>query len=63
MRHILKFCCHAALYRVQALGYFNGPGPTARVEAVIDTHSGRPRIIMWRDLTELSTSGMKNSQP
>jgi type II secretory pathway component PulK len=51
------------VYRVQSLGYFNGPGPTARVEAVIDTHSGRPRIIMWRDLTELGTSGMKNNQP
>lgn len=51
------------VYRVQALGYFNGPGPTARVEAVIDTHSGRPRIIMWRALTELGTSGMKNNQP
>ena len=51
------------VYRVQSLGYFNGPGPTARVEAVIDTHNGRPRIIMWRDLTELGTSGMKNNQP
>jgi hypothetical protein len=41
------------VYRVQAMGYFDGPGPTARVEAVIDTNAGRPRIVYWRDLTEL----------
>ena len=41
------------VYRVQALGYFDGGGPTARIEAVIDTNAGRPRIISWRDLTEL----------
>jgi type II secretory pathway component PulK len=51
------------VYRVQVLGYFDGGGPTARIEAVIDTNNGRPRIIYWRDLTELGkgfdTSGMK----
>ena len=41
------------VYRVQALGHFDSGGPTARVEAVIDTNAGRPRIIYWRDLTEL----------
>jgi DNA uptake protein ComE-like DNA-binding protein len=41
------------VYRVQSLGYFDGGGPTARIEAVIDTNGGRPRIIYWRDLTEL----------
>ena len=41
------------VYRVQAVGYFDGGGPTARVEAVIDTNLGRPRIVSWRDLTEL----------
>jgi type II secretory pathway component PulK len=41
------------VYRVQSVGYFDGPGPMARVEAVIDTNAGRPRIIMWRDVTEL----------
>jgi hypothetical protein len=30
-----------------------GKGPTIRVEAVIDTNGGRPRIIAWRDLSEL----------
>jgi hypothetical protein len=38
---------------VQSLGYFDAGGSTARIEAVIDTNGGRPRIIYWRDLTEL----------
>jgi hypothetical protein len=41
------------VYRVQVLGYFDKGGPMARVEAVIDTNAGKPRIIYWRDLTEL----------
>jgi hypothetical protein len=41
------------VYRVQVLGYFDAGGPSARLEAVIDTNSGRPRIVYWRDLTEL----------
>jgi type II secretory pathway component PulK len=41
------------VYRVQSLGYYDNGGPSARVEAVIDTNNGKPRIVMWRDLTEL----------
>lgn len=41
------------VYRVQALGQLEGRGATARIEAVIDTNAGRPRILYWRDLTEL----------
>jgi type II secretory pathway component PulK len=41
-------------YRVQAIGYFDRDGPSARVEAVIDTNCGRPRIVYRRDLTELT---------
>ena len=41
------------VYRVQAIGYFDAGGPSARLEAVIDTNGGRPRIVYWRDLTEL----------
>ena len=43
----------AQVYRVQSLGYFDSGGPTARIEAVIDTNAGQPRIVYWRDLTEL----------
>jgi type II secretory pathway component PulK len=41
------------VYRIQSIGYFDGGGPTARIEALIDTNNQRPRIISWRDLTEL----------
>jgi type II secretory pathway component PulK len=41
------------VYRVQSIGYSDGRGPSARVEAVIDTNAGRPRILYFRDLTEL----------
>ncbi len=41
------------VYRVQSVGYFDQGGPSARVEAVIDTNGGKPRIVMWRDLSEL----------
>jgi type II secretory pathway component PulK len=40
-------------FRVDSLGYFGTGGPTARVEAVIDTNQGKPRIVYFRDLTEL----------
>jgi type II secretory pathway component PulK len=51
------------VYRVQSLGYFAGGGPTARVEAVIDTNAGQPRILYWRDLTELGKGyNLQNSQ-
>lgn len=43
----------AQVFRVQSLGYSDGRGPSARVEAVIDTNAGRPRVLYWRDLTEL----------
>jgi hypothetical protein len=38
---------------VQSIGHFDKGGPTARVEAVIDANGRRPRIVYWRDLTEL----------
>ncbi len=41
------------VYRVQSLGYFEQRGPTVRIEAVIDTNGGQPRIVYWRNLTEL----------
>jgi hypothetical protein len=40
------------VYRVQSIGYLDN-GPTARIEAVVDANNGRPRIIYYRDLTDL----------
>jgi hypothetical protein len=41
------------VYRVQSIGYFAEGGPMARVEAVIDGNQGKPRIVYYRDLTDL----------
>ncbi|MFO0879276.1 MAG: type II secretion system protein GspK [Gemmataceae bacterium] len=41
------------VYSLQSVGYFDKGGPTARVEAVIDTNQGRPRIVYFRDVSEL----------
>jgi type II secretory pathway component PulK len=41
------------VYRVQSIGYLAGGGPVARVEAVIDTNLGAPRVIYFRDLGDL----------
>ncbi len=54
----------AQVYRMQVVGYFEGGGPQARVEAVIDTTGGKPRIAYWRDLGELGRSfDLTNTQP
>jgi DNA uptake protein ComE-like DNA-binding protein len=42
-----------AVYRVQSVGYFQQAGPVARIEAVIDTNDGKPRIVYWRDMSLL----------
>lgn len=44
------------VYRVQSLGYFDEGGPMARIEAVIDANQGKPRIVYYRDLTDLGRS-------
>jgi hypothetical protein len=41
------------VYRVHSVGYFGRGGPAARVEAVIDTNGGTPRILYYRDVTDL----------
>lgn len=43
------------VFRVQSVGYLDGGGPVARVEAVIDTNLGAPRILYFRDLTDLDS--------
>ncbi len=41
------------VYRIQAIGYFDGDPTVSRVEAVVDTNQGKPRIVYYRDLSEL----------
>jgi type II secretory pathway component PulK len=50
------------VYRIQVLASFDGGGPSARVEAVIDSNGGRPRIIYYRDLTELGKGALMQSR-
>jgi type II secretory pathway component PulK len=41
------------VYRMQVVGQTSQGGPTVRLEVVVDTNRGRPRLIYWRDLSEL----------
>ncbi len=41
------------VYRIQSIGYFEKGGPVARIEAVVDTNQGKPRVLYYRDLSEL----------
>jgi DNA uptake protein ComE-like DNA-binding protein len=41
------------VFRVQSVGYFDSGGPVTRLEAVIDATEQPPRIVLFRDLTEL----------
>jgi len=40
-------------FHIQSIGYFEGGGPMARVEAVVDGSQDPPHVIFLRDLTEL----------
>ncbi len=40
------------VYRAQIVGFFDGGGPAARVEIVLDATSD-PRTLLWRDLSHL----------
>ncbi len=41
------------VYRIHAVAYFTGGGPMVRMEAVVDTNLGAPRILSLRDLTAI----------
>jgi hypothetical protein len=44
----------STVFHMQVIGQFeNGQGPTARVEAIVDANYGRPRIVFYRDWSEL----------
>ena len=51
---------HGDVYRVQVLGFFDGGGPVARVEAMIDGTQLPPRVIAQRDLNELGRGYARN---
>jgi hypothetical protein len=45
--------CSTQTFRFHVVGYFDGLGPACRVEAVVDLNAGRPRLLHFRDLTNL----------
>ena len=47
------------VYHMQVVGRFdNGTGRTSRVEAIIDTNYGRPRIVLYRDWSEVGRTNL-----
>ena len=41
------------VFRVQVVGYYDAGGPVSRLEAVIDASQAPPKIVSFRDLTDL----------
>jgi len=42
-----------SVYRLQSVGFFDAGGPSARIEAIIDSTSRPPRVLFWREMTHL----------
>ena len=54
MRQLDQFLTtRGAVFRLQAVGYYDAGGPFTRLEAVIDASEDVPKIVFLRDLTEL----------
>ena len=43
------------VYRIESIGYLAGGSPVVRIEAVIDINLGSPRILYYRELTDLDS--------
>ena len=54
MRQLDQFLTtRGAVFRLQAVGYYDAGGPFTRLEAVIDASEDVPKVVFLRDLTEL----------
>lgn len=54
MKQLMPFICGGGdVYRAQIVGYFDGGGPSARAEVVLDASGSYPRVLFWRDLSHL----------
>jgi hypothetical protein len=51
------------VFHFQSIGYFDGGGPTARVEAVIDATQVPPQVVFMRDLTDIAHGLSSNIMP
>ena len=45
--------CSGQVYRAQVVGFFDGQGPVARAEIVIDATQQPARLAYWKDLRVL----------
>ena len=46
-------CTGGAVYRAQAVGYFDAGGPYARIEFLIDATQSPPTVLSWNDIGHL----------
>jgi len=54
MKALLPYVtCGGDVYRAQVIGYADGGGPAARIEAVIDATEQPAQVVFWRDLSHL----------
>jgi hypothetical protein len=51
------------IYRIESHGYLAGGSPLVRIEAVIDINLGSPRILYYRELTDLDQPRAFQPQP
>lgn len=54
LKALTPFICGGGdVYRAQFVGYFDGGGPSARVEATLDATVRPARVLFWRDMSHL----------
>jgi hypothetical protein len=52
MKKMLPFITGAgSVYRAQILGTFEGGGPTARVEVILDASKSPTKLLFWKDMS------------
>ena len=42
-----------SVFRGMVVGYYDGGGPAARIEAVLDATVMPSRVVLWREMTQL----------
>ena len=45
--------CGGNVFRGQVVGFFDGGGPAARIEVIIDATAQPPRVLFWREISHL----------
>ncbi|MBN2024887.1 MAG: general secretion pathway protein GspK [Pirellulales bacterium] len=46
-------CAGGAVYRAQAIGYFDQSGPSCRIEVILDATQTPAKVLFWRDQSHL----------